>query len=97
MRRGDKQEYGKMEIDAAAGSGLFGGAGGRQVVWMSHGDEVVRLPQGFEVVARSDQGTVAAVEDKSRRLYGLQYHPEVYISKVFIPNVCSCSRLTCCC
>lgn len=44
---------------------------------MSHGDEAVKLPEGFEVVARSEQGAVAAVENRERRFYGLQYHPEV--------------------
>lgn len=46
-------------------------------VWMSHGDEVVKWPDGFEVVARSNQGAVAAIENRERRFYGLQYHSEV--------------------
>ncbi|KAK3034538.1 hypothetical protein RJ639_033784 [Escallonia herrerae] len=79
VRVGEKQEYGRMEIDVLkGGSGLFDkGVDDRQVVWMSHGDEAVRLPDGFEVVARSQQGAVAAVENPARRFYGLQYHPEV--------------------
>ncbi|XP_056848142.1 uncharacterized protein LOC108821563 [Raphanus sativus] len=44
---------------------------------MSHGDEAVELPDGFEVVARSSQGDVSALENRERRIYGLQYHPEV--------------------
>lgn len=76
---GEKQEYGRMEIEVQKACGLFGNrnVGDKQVVWMSHGDEAVNLPQGFEVLARSQQGAVAAVEDKKRRFYGLQYHPEV--------------------
>lgn len=80
VRVGDKQEYGRMEIEVERACGLFGGSkkvGDKQVVWMSHGDEAVKLPDGFEVVARSQQGTVAAVECPGRRFYGLQYHPEV--------------------
>lgn len=80
MRVGEKQEYGRMEIEVVKENcGLFGcrGVGNKQVVWMSHGDEAVALPEGFEVVARSQQGAVAAVEDPGRRFYGLQYHPEV--------------------
>ncbi|PSS04179.1 GMP synthase [Actinidia chinensis var. chinensis] len=79
VRVGEKQEYGRMEIEVVRDCGLFGyrGIGDREVVWMSHGDEAVRLPEGFEVVARSHQGTVAAVENRVRRFYGLQYHPEV--------------------
>ncbi|MBA0737261.1 hypothetical protein Gogos_010732 [Gossypium gossypioides] len=68
-----------MEIEVEKSCGIFGGkkVGDRQVVWMSHGDEAATLPNGFEVVARSQQGAIAAVEDKDRRFYGLQYHPEV--------------------
>jgi len=73
---GEKQEYGKMEIRVLGGEVVAGAL--EQVVWMSHGDEAVRLPEGFEVVARSVQGSVAAIENKKRRFYGLQYHPEVY-------------------
>lgn len=79
VRIGEKQEYGRMEIVVGGNLGIFGNkkAGHRQVVWMSHGDEAAALPDGFEVVARSQQGAVAAVENRERRLFGLQYHPEV--------------------
>lgn len=79
MKVGKKQEYGKMEIHVEKPSGLFGSknVGSKQVVWMSHGDEAVKLPHGFEVVARSEQGSIAALENPSRKFYGLQYHPEV--------------------
>ena len=53
------------------------GTDNRQQVWMSHGDEAVELPDGFSAVARSDQGACVAVECPSKRLFGLQYHPEV--------------------
>jgi GMP synthase (glutamine-hydrolysing) len=79
---GERQEYGKMDVEVtAASSALYGeaetGKRQRQTVWMSHGDEVVSLPQGFEVLARSVQGAVAAIEYREKRFYGLQYHPEV--------------------
>ncbi|CAK9141896.1 unnamed protein product [Ilex paraguariensis] len=79
VRAGQKQEYGMMEIEVEKACGLFGNkeVGDRQVVWMSHDDEAVKLPDGFEVVARSHQGSVAGVENRARRFYGLQYHPEV--------------------
>ncbi|RZR88154.1 hypothetical protein BHM03_00015702 [Ensete ventricosum] len=82
---GEKQEYGKMEIAVPEGEwGLYGpeAIGGHQTVWMSHGDEAVKLPEGFTVVARSLQGSVAAIQNRSRRFYGLQYHPEVIKDKV---------------
>ncbi|KAM3404044.1 hypothetical protein ACQJBY_007252 [Aegilops geniculata] len=80
VEAGERPEYGDMEIETTApSSALYGesGVGNRQSVWMSHGDEVVRLPQGFEVVARSVQGAIAAIEHREKRFYGLQYHPEV--------------------
>lgn len=69
----------EIHVERASVQGLFGSkrVGDRQAVWMSHGDEVARLPDGFEVVARSQQGAVAAIENRDKRLYGLQYHPEV--------------------
>ncbi|KAL6549969.1 hypothetical protein OROMI_020457 [Orobanche minor] len=79
VRVGEKQEYGRMEVEVKIDSGLFGNKkiGDRQNVWMSHGDEAVRLPEGFEVVARSRQGAIAAVQNQGKLFYGLQYHPEV--------------------
>lgn len=79
MRVGEKQEYGRMEIEVGRKLGIFGNknVGDRQIVWMSHGDEAAQLPEGFEVVARSQQGAVAALENRQERFYGLQYHPEV--------------------
>jgi GMP synthase (glutamine-hydrolysing) len=82
---GERQEYGKMDVEVtAASSALYGEAetGKRQTVWMSHGDEVVSLPQGFQVVARSVQGAVAAIENREMRYYGLQYHPEVLLCAI---------------
>ncbi|KAF4403828.1 hypothetical protein G4B88_014284 [Cannabis sativa] len=79
VRVGEKQEYGRMEIEVTKASGLYGSknCGDSQTVWMSHGDEAAKLPEGFEVVARSKQGVVAAIQNQLRRFYGLQYHPEV--------------------
>ncbi|XP_057994482.1 LOW QUALITY PROTEIN: uncharacterized protein LOC110656044, partial [Hevea brasiliensis] len=79
VKFGEKQEYGRMEIEVGRNLGVFGKKkkSDRQVVWMSHGVEAAQLPEGFEVVARSEQGAVAAVENREKRFYGLQYHPEV--------------------
>ena len=69
-------EYGKMEIHTEVESVLFRSEPeSHQVVWMSHGDEAVRLPEGFKAVARSAQGAIVAVENPGRKIYGLQYHP----------------------
>jgi GMP synthase (glutamine-hydrolysing) len=74
----DKAEYGRMPVHTVNDSLLFKGEPGTsQQVWMSHGDEATRLPEGFACVGKSDAGAVVAIEDPARKLFGLQYHPEV--------------------
>ncbi|TEA08223.1 glutamine-hydrolyzing GMP synthase [Mycobacteroides salmoniphilum] len=69
-------EYGRTELNVVGGH-LHEGLPDVQPVWMSHGDAVTEAPQGFTVVASSEGAPVAAFEDRSRRLAGVQYHPEV--------------------
>ena len=71
------REYGSTGVDVAAGGTLLAGQDGEQQVWMSHGDSVQRAPEGFTVLASSPGAPVAAFEDPERRLYGVQWHPEV--------------------
>ena len=76
VARTGTSEYGRTEINVLGGE-LHSGLPGIQPVWMSHGDAVTVAPEGFEVVARSAGAPVAAFEDRTRRLAGVQYHPEV--------------------
>jgi GMP synthase (glutamine-hydrolysing) len=79
------REFGAAQLRPTGPSSLFDGlednrdpAGQRVLdVWMSHGDRVVAVPPGFNVIAASDNAPLAAMADESRRLYGLQFHPEV--------------------
>ena len=72
------REYGRTELTVADDAGsLHDGLPARHPVWMSHGDSVVRAPEGFTVTAASERAAVAAFEDRERRLAGVQYHPEV--------------------
>ena len=72
------REYGRTELTVTDDAGaLHAGLPTRHPVWMSHGDSVVRAPEGFAVTAASERAAVAAFEDRGRRLAGLQYHPEV--------------------
>ena len=73
----NRREYGLAELEISAGSPIVGGTPARQTVWMSHGDQVRRVPDGFEPVGRTDNTPVAAMVDPHRRLVGLQFHPEV--------------------
>ena len=73
-----ESEYGRAELCLdAPDDPLFEGVPSTSVVWMSHGDRVVRLPEGFESVGNSGNSPFAAIRHQGRALYGLQFHPEV--------------------
>ena len=77
---GHHREFGRAELDITADSPLFEGfwtKGDRDTVWMSHGDRVTRLPAGFKVVGVSKGAPFAAIADEKRKLYAVQFHPEV--------------------
>lgn len=74
--KADHREYGPATLDREKDSTLFRGLPEHLKVWNSHGDHVVGLPAGFETVGRTDNA-VAAIEDAARRLYGVEFHPEV--------------------
>ncbi len=74
---GKTREYGRAELDVRGQSVLFAGLGERETVWMSHGDHVTRAPEGCLVTAASESIDIVGFEDPQRRLYGIQFHPEV--------------------
>ena len=77
---GHHREFGRAEIVITKDSPLFAGIGAvdhRETVWMSHGDRVVAIPGGFEVIATSTGAPFAAIADETRKIYGVQFHPEV--------------------
>ncbi len=76
VRPARDREFGHAEVEVLQGGTLFRGLGRRQKVWMSHGDHVERLPEGFRLLARSG-ASVAAMADERRGLYAVQFHPEV--------------------
>jgi len=98
VRYTGRREYGAGILDVTNGSQLFDGLGAQVDVWNSHGDEVTALPNGFRVSARTHGSPFAAVEDPQRRLYGLQFHPEVAhtprgreILQNFVYHICHCT------
>jgi GMP synthase (glutamine-hydrolysing) len=72
-----RREYGRAELEVSEAGCLFHGLDARQTVWMSHGDRVRQAPPGFRVTAHSESVALAAFEDAGRRLYAIQFHPEV--------------------
>lgn len=77
VARGEVREYGSAVISLGEQSELFRDMEARELVWMSHGDQIVQLPEGFEVLGSTEDCPIAAMGDKNRNLYGLQFHPEV--------------------
>jgi GMP synthase (glutamine-hydrolysing) len=94
VRPADKREYGHAEVDVVAESELFRGLPKRFPVWMSHGDEALELPAGFQLTARTAHA-VAAIHNTAKKWYAVQFHPEVHhtrqgteILRNFIFGVC---------
>lgn len=95
------REFGRAYIELKEKSPLFDGVWDldtRHQVWMSHGDRVTALPEGFDVIATSDGAPFAAIADEERRFYGVQFHPEVVhtpggrkILSNFVHHICNCS------
>jgi GMP synthase (glutamine-hydrolysing) len=97
VRPAPRREYGHAQIELAALSPLFRDVPQTTSVWMSHGDEALELPSGFQLVARS-ANAVAAIEDTVRRIWAVQFHPEVrhtplgtQILRNFVFDIC-CAR-----
>src|SRR5437764_2505101 len=93
-----RREYGAGMLHIRNGSELFEGLGNQLDVWNSHGDEVTALPKGFVAVGTTEGCDFAAVEDRQRKLYGLQFHPEVAhtprgreILRNFVYHICHCA------
>jgi GMP synthase (glutamine-hydrolysing) len=77
VRSSSRREYGLAELEIVNQASIFEGTPSQQPVWMSHGDLVVGMPDGFEVLATTTTTEVAAMIDPSRHFVGLQFHPEV--------------------
>jgi GMP synthase (glutamine-hydrolysing) len=98
VRRTGSGEYGRTSLAlSGASSLLFGDLPAEQQVWMSHGDSIVAAPHGFAVTATSPGTPVAALEDRDRGVFGVQFHPEVVhtergqeLLKAFLFDVCGC-------
>jgi GMP synthase (glutamine-hydrolysing) len=99
VRPADKREYGHAEIDIVAESVLFHGLDKRQPVWMSHGDEALELPPGFELTAKTAHA-VAGIQNVTKKWFAVQFHPEVHhtrngteILRNFVFRICGAKPL----
>lgn len=72
-----RREYGKALLRIDKGDDLFAGLNGSTTVWMSHGDALNEIPVGFEPIAHTDNAPICAIRDPRRKIWGVQFHPEV--------------------
>lgn len=98
VERSAKREYGKSDVDFMAHCELNKGMESSHTVWMSHGDHVVGLPEGFVLDASTESAPIAAMSNAERQLYAVQFHPEVRHSvfgnemiRNFLYEICKCS------
>jgi len=101
VQNSEHQEFGRAFVDVVDDCGLFEGVwkkGDREQVWMSHGDRVARIPEGFRVVGTSEGAPFAAIADDARRFYAVQFHLEVVhtphgakLLSNFAHNICGCA------
>lgn len=97
VRRTGSGEYGRTTLNVVSASPLFADLPVEQEVWMSHGDSIVAAPPGFTTTATTSGTPVAALENRDRAIYGLQFHPEVAhtprgieMLKAFLYDICGC-------
>ena len=98
VARGHAREYGKAEIEITGESPLLDGLPSPLQVWMSHGDKVTALPEGFVTTAKTTNTEFAAIRHTEKKIYGIQFHPEVVhthrgteIIRNFAMRICGCS------
>ncbi len=78
VRAADKREYGHAQVELLRDdTALFKGLRGPLAVWMSHGDEAMELPPGFELIGKTSNA-VAAIQNPAQKYYAVQFHPEVH-------------------
>ena len=97
VEKSARREYGRAELQISDGAPIFNHLADKEIVWMSHGDRVIKPPDGFVPAAATDNSPYAAIRDKDGRRYGLQFHPEVVhtpngnrIIRNFLYDVCGC-------
>ena len=98
VSRSSQREYGRTIVEILKSSELLEGLENKETCWMSHSDHVEKVPQGFEIIARSENNKIAAMQNPEKKLYAVQFHPEVAhtdkgmrILQNFLYRICNCS------
>ncbi|MEL6326655.1 MAG: glutamine-hydrolyzing GMP synthase, partial [Cyanobacteria bacterium J06626_23] len=97
VERAERGEYGKASLLIDDPTDLLTNVEEASTMWMSHGDSVTQMPEGFELLAHTDNTPCASIADHTRKLYGVQFHPEVVHSengialiRNFVYHICEC-------
>jgi GMP synthase (glutamine-hydrolysing) len=99
VKKASAGEYGAAKLQVFDNSGLLKGLSANERVWMSHGDKIVKLPNGFNATGKTENAEIAVMENRQDRFYGVQFHPEVRhtpngnrILKNFIFDIAGCKK-----
>ncbi len=99
VEKSQKREYGYAELEVLDHSDLFKGLPSRFQVWMSHSDRILEMPEGFKAIARTQNSPIAAFKCEQKKIWGLQFHPEVVhtahgkeILANFVFSICQCEK-----
>lgn len=97
VEKAHKREFGRAFLRINDDSDLLHGVDEGSVVWMSHGDHIIDLPDDFQIIAHTDNAPIAAVRHKSKPVFGVQFHPEVvhtedgiHVLENFVKKICNC-------
>jgi len=98
VEQAKNREYGKAKLQLISNGSLFKDIRKVSTVWMSHGDYLTKVPEGFNIVGKSDHSPICAIANEAKKVYGVQFHPEVLhteegskIISNFLFNVCDCA------
>ncbi|MFA6457236.1 MAG: glutamine-hydrolyzing GMP synthase [Bacteroidota bacterium] len=98
VNKAPRREFGRAQLLMDDHNDIFKHLGPQTEVWMSHGDEVTAMPAGFEKIAHSENAGICAIRNTAKRIYGIQFHPEVVHTKEgstvltnFVKGICGCS------
>jgi GMP synthase (glutamine-hydrolysing) len=97
VNRSAKREFGRAELIIDQEDPLFQGISQHSVVWMSHGDSLTQLPENFQIIAHTENAPICAIRNQERKIWGVQFHPEVHHSadgrimlSNFVRTICGC-------
>lgn len=98
VNKAPRREFGRAQLLMDDNADIFRGLGAQTEVWMSHGDEVTDMPPGYEHIAHSENAGICAIRNSAKRIYGIQFHPEVVHTKEgrtvlanFVKQICGCT------